>query len=192
MEWRAVVLFAKRSVEPENTKPFQTLLYSHQVDLIYLEDLQQTASVSMGIALIQLIIADFNQAIGQAQTLLSQARSQLFSLLSTAVVVELIETIIVYKFPQLSREEIEQMLGLSDIRQTRVYQEALQEGRQEGRQEGEINLVLRLLTKRVGPITPNVEAQIRGLSLPQLESLGEALLDFADLADLTTWLQSMP
>jgi predicted transposase/invertase (TIGR01784 family) len=40
----------------------------------------------------------------------------------------LIETIIICKFPQKSREEIEQMLGVSELKQTRVYQEALEEG----------------------------------------------------------------
>jgi predicted transposase YdaD len=50
--------------------------------------------------------------------------------------IQLIETIIVYKFPQKSREEIEQMLGLSDLKQTRVYQEALEEGKLEGKLEG--------------------------------------------------------
>ncbi|MFO7031795.1 flagellar assembly protein H, partial [Limnospira fusiformis CCALA 023] len=60
--------------------------------------------------------------------------------------------IVVYKLPQASREEIARMLGLTDLKQTRFYQEAftegLQEGRLEGRQEGreEItrNIVLRL------------------------------------------------
>ena len=33
------------------------------------------------------------------------------------------------------------MLGLSEIKKTRVYQEALQEGRQEGRQEECVNLI---------------------------------------------------
>nr|WP_238717973.1 Rpn family recombination-promoting nuclease/putative transposase [Petrachloros mirabilis] len=37
----------------------------------------------------------------------------------------MIETVVVYKFPQLSREVIEQMLGISELRQTRVFQEAL-------------------------------------------------------------------
>jgi hypothetical protein len=32
--------------------------------------------------------------------------------------------------------------------------------------------------------------RITALSLPQLESLGEALLDFAALSDLTTWLEN--
>lgn len=46
--------------------------------------------------------------------------------------VELVETIIVYKFSYLSREEIETMLGLGELKQTKVYQEALAEGREEG------------------------------------------------------------
>ena len=78
------------------------------------------------------------------------------------------------------------MLGLSELKQTRVYQEALQEGRQE---EG-ISLVLRLLTRRVGPISSDIDTQIRMLSLPQLEALGEALLDFSGISDLVSWLQT--
>ncbi|MFM6518780.1 MAG: DUF2887 domain-containing protein, partial [Microcystis panniformis] len=42
---------------------------------------------------------------------------------------ELIETILVYKLPQVSRKEIEAMFSLSDLKQTKVYQEALEEGK---------------------------------------------------------------
>jgi predicted transposase YdaD len=35
------------------------------------------------------------------------------------------------------REEIERMFGLSELRQTKVYQEAFQKGRQEGEKIGE-------------------------------------------------------
>ncbi len=34
-----------------------------------------------------------------------------------------------------------------------------------------------------------IKAQVQALVLPQLESLGEELLDFAQLGDLTTWLE---
>jgi predicted transposase YdaD len=139
---------------------------------------------SLGIGLVQLIVAQPEQAQTQAQQLLTQTRSQEQPTLSIAAIIELIETIVVYKFPQLSRQEIEQMLGLSEIRQTRVYQEALQEGRQE---EG-LSLVLRLLTRRVGVLTPELEAQVRSLSLTQIEELSEALLDFTDISDLRAWL----
>jgi hypothetical protein len=68
--------------------------------------------------------------------------------------------------------------------------ETEQRGRQEGRQEGELAIVLRLLTRRVGTIAPETEAQIRHLSPNQLEELGEALLDFTQLSDLNDWFQA--
>jgi Domain of unknown function (DUF4351) len=59
----------------------------------------------------------------------------------------------------------------------------------EGERSGEVRLVLRLLLRRVGTLPSNVEAQVQALDLPQLEALGEALLDFTQLSDLTDWLQ---
>jgi Domain of unknown function (DUF4351) len=70
-------------------------------------------------------------------------------------------------------------------------EETLQEGRQEGRQEGEARLVLRLLTRRMGELSPEVRSQIQSLSLPQLDSLGETLLDFSNPSDLQDWLSSL-
>jgi flagellar biosynthesis/type III secretory pathway protein FliH len=70
-------------------------------------------------------------------------------------------------------------------------EETLQAGRQEGRQEGEERLVLRLLTRRMGELSPEVRSQIQSLSLPQLDSLGETLLDFSNPSDLRDWLSSL-
>jgi predicted transposase YdaD len=61
---------------------------------------------------------------------------------------------------------------------------------QEGRQEGEQSLILRLLTRRIGAVALERRLQIQALSLPQLEALGEALLDFSQPADLDEWLRS--
>jgi Domain of unknown function (DUF4351) len=60
---------------------------------------------------------------------------------------------------------------------------------EQGIAEGDRSLVLRLLARRVGTLPTSVEAQVQALALPQLEALGEALLDFAKLSDLTDWLQ---
>ena len=83
-------------------------------------------------------------------------------------------------------------LKQTDITQSLFYQEiiqegrqkGLQEGRQEGLQEGEAGLVIRLLRRRLGQLSDNQVEQIQKLSVPQLENLGEALLDFTDIADL--------
>ena len=77
-------------------------------------------------------------------------------------------------------------------------EEGLLEGRQEGllkgRQEGlqrETELVLRLLKRKIGPLTPEIEAQVKRLDIEELENLGETLLDFAQIEDLTNWLSNL-
>ena len=107
-----------------------------------------------------------------------------------------IEAILVSKFPQISPEEILKMLDLktADITQTRFYRDVFQlgakEGKAEGKQEGEAQLIIRQVNRRCGVLSPNQEAQISSLDLNQLESLGEALLDFTTIADLEAWLNS--
>lgn len=61
-------------------------------------------------------------------------------------------------------------------------------GKEEGKQEQGQALVLRQLQRRVGELPPQVRGRIQTLSLEQLESLGEALLDFTALEDLLNWL----
>ncbi|QSV63344.1 MAG: DUF4351 domain-containing protein [Dolichospermum sp. DL01] len=70
------------------------------------------------------------------------------------------------------------------------YERGIAEGKQEGKQEGEQNLVVRLLQKRVGNLPEETRKKIQTLSLNQLESLGEALLDFTAIEDLLNWLES--
>ncbi|WP_414572420.1 DUF4351 domain-containing protein [Nostoc sp. CCY 9925] len=50
-------------------------------------------------------------------------------------------------------------------------------------------MIQRQLTRRIGAITPELQQQLAGLSLTQLEDLAEALLDFSTEADLVAWLQ---
>jgi predicted transposase YdaD len=119
--------------------------------------------------------------------LLEQARQQ-----SEQAIIDLITTIIVYKFSNLSREEIQAMLGLN-LEEPRAILEAKEEGREEGKIEGKVEgertIVLRLLNRRVGNIPDALQSQIQELSAQQLEALGDALLDFSTIADLEGWLQ---
>ncbi|MBD2449071.1 DUF4351 domain-containing protein [Nostoc sp. FACHB-152] len=69
-----------------------------------------------------------------------------------------------------------------------IYQRNREQAKEEGKQEGEQNLILRLLNRRFGEIDASLIEQIRGLSIEQLENLGEALLDFSSVADLEAWL----
>ena len=66
----------------------------------------------------------------------------------------------------------------------------MEEGIRRGRQQGELAVIMRLLTRRIGTVEPQLQERIRQLSLPQLEDLAEALLHFSDAGDLATWLGS--
>jgi hypothetical protein len=71
---------------------------------------------------------------------------------------------------------------------TSVEQIGFERGLREGQQNEAQNLILRLLTRRVGTLTADLTTQIQALTLPQLEALGDALLDFHTLSDLQSWL----
>jgi predicted transposase YdaD len=64
-------------------------------------------------------------------------------------------------------------------------------GFERGLQEGKRALILRQLT-RLGKLPADLTAQVEALPPAQLEALGEALFDFASLADLQTWLSQNP
>jgi predicted transposase YdaD len=72
------------------------------------------------------------------------------------------------------------------LRESPWYQEIEQTG---ALKEGQ-SLILRLLTRRIGEVTPERRLQVQALLLPQIEALGEALLDFSGPADLDEWLRS--
>jgi len=69
-----------------------------------------------------------------------------------------------------------------------LYQQDRERAVQEGEQQGEQRLVIRQLHRRFGEIDSALIEQIQGLSVEQLESLAEALLDFTAIGDLEAWL----
>ena len=87
------------------------------------------------------------------------------------------------------------MLGI-ELQQTRVYQEAVAEGEARGKAEERRSLVVKILTRKLGSLSPQLQAQVNSLQIDspkarlrqRVESLGEALLDFTSIADLENWL----
>jgi len=102
---------------------------------------------------------------------------------------------------ELGRQEGKE-LGLEEGRQKgreegkeKGREEGRKEGREEGREEGRRReaclLTLRQLERRCGSLTSPTSSRIEALSLPQLESLALALLDFQAAEDLQTWLDQL-
>lgn len=112
-----------------------------RVRRIYLDEIGQTAEQYIGVSLVQLVIESKQKTPEFARNLINKARQELTDNVIQQQIIELIETVVLYKFPNLSREELEAMLRLSELKQTRVYQEALEEGREEGKLEANLEMI---------------------------------------------------
>ncbi|TRV39339.1 MAG: Rpn family recombination-promoting nuclease/putative transposase [Microcystis flos-aquae Mf_QC_C_20070823_S20T] len=173
--WQGVIIYPHREIENSPKSRYQEFFESGRVNCYYLNQLDE--GDSLGVKVLQLIVESEQKTLEQGKELIQQ---------------ELIETILIYKLPKLNRKEIEKMFSLSDLRETKVYQEALEEGREEGREEGELSakksLILRQLNLKIGSIPLKLEQKIKQLNPNQLDNLALALLGFSDLEDLQQWL----
>ena len=201
--WRGLVILQSRQQGLGSDVPYGDLA-SGRVQLLFLQDLLDQTDLPPALALLQLIVLPDAAVPQAARALLRTAQRE--GEQDFESILNLVEAILINKFPQLEAEVILQMLDLktADITQTRfyqdVFQEGLQEGRQEGlqegrqeglqegRQEGEATLIIRQLTRLLGNLPEPQVQQIRSLPQAKLEALGEALLDFASPADLQHWL----
>jgi predicted transposase/invertase (TIGR01784 family) len=209
--WQVVVIYPSRNLEKEQTHQFGELLTLSRVRRIYLNELKPTADTSLGVGAVKLVIEPEQTAEQLARRLIEQARQQLTDEAVLRDLINLIETIIVYKLPQKSREEIEAMLGLSELKQTRFYQEVKQEGLEEGLVEGEqkakLEAIPRMLRFNLGL---DAIAQLLDLPLPLVQQVAQwfhaknlaaliqllteqrALFSPENLAELEQWLAPVP
>jgi predicted transposase/invertase (TIGR01784 family) len=176
-QWKAVAIFSKRSYDPGKLLHYEEFFESDRIIQIYLDELSPSESLALGV--VQLVIAKPKNALNLARKLVTNAREQL-------EILKLIETVLVYKFPKLTRQEIEAMFTLSDLKQTRVYQDA----RLEGELEKAHSLVLRQLTHRFGKLSDRQTQAIQSLEITKIDDLADRLLDFTSISGLEEWLRS--
>lgn len=137
----------QRSLDPSDRLPYELLLDSSQVQRIYLDELDPGEN-SLQVAIVKLIIEREETAVDKGRELILQARQQLADEATTKQIVELIETILLYKFTRFSREELAEMLGIDDeFKNTRMYQSIKEDGLEEGRQEAKLEAKLEAIPR---------------------------------------------
>ena len=176
-DWRVLVLFPDRQTEPALSRHYREL--QGRVRAIYLNELEAGTSVILG--LVKLVVTPETEVIKAAQALVEMGQG-------VDGLLEFVETILIYKLKTLSREEIERMFTLGDLRQTRVYQEAKQEGQQEGEQRGKImalrETLHRQIARKFGRVPDSISTKLEQLSLEQLGAFAEAIIDISSLEEL--------
>ncbi|MEH2062208.1 MAG: DUF4351 domain-containing protein [Nostoc sp.] len=89
-----------------------------------------------------------------------------------------IEVLTVLRF---AKDLVWQFLREDIMKESVIYQDIVQ--------KEAFKLISRQLKRRFGDIDGSLVEQVRNLYAEQLENLGEALLDFSEVADLIAWLE---
>ena len=188
--WHAVVIYPSQDAERESpaTAPFMSLPNLHRV---YLDRLPLLERANPKLWLIALIVAEdahIAHIVGKIQAHHESRPADGIDWM------ELLETVLVYRLPTFTREEIQQMLNFNDVslKQTRFYQdvfgegrvEGRLEGRVEGRMEGEAALLLRLLERKFPPLPDSARERIATADAETLLVWGERVLDANKLEEV--------
>jgi hypothetical protein len=90
---------------------------------------------------------------------------------------------------QALRQVEQEELGMETF-VTSFEEIGLAEGLAKGRAEGQIEIIMRQLERKIGPLPTPEQERVVALESAQALALSEALLDFGSLADLTAWLDT--
>jgi predicted transposase YdaD len=173
--WQSVVIYPTRNKQARLDMVWE-MLESRRIRRVYLDELSEVEDLPTGLGLMVLTTLEGEKATSEARRLIQRAEG-------SRDIIEIVSTIIFYKFNNLSRDEVDVMLGI-ELQQTRVYQEA--------KADGEKIVVLKMLDRKLGNIniTPEIRSRVNNLNIAQLESLSESLLDFGQMSDLIGWLDA--
>lgn len=164
-DWLAIVIFDKESNDVAIPPRYRDLAQS-RLRRIYLDRIPEDRDFSIGLGVLKLIVEAQSSTGELARNLIERTKLELESSQNQRQLIELISTVVIYKFPQLSYEEIETMLNLEEIKQTKVYQDAKSEGVEEGKLEQKLAMIP--LLRELGLDTVQI-AQRLGLSEKAVE-----------------------
>ena len=147
LRWRAMIIFKSRSFEPterqrESVQPF---LDSPLVKRIYLNELEVSETTPLGVQIVQLVVARKKQFLERVTVLINRVKQQFTEENYRLQLLNLLSVIVLEKLPEMSRQELEAMFGIDDLKKTRFAQELLEEGEERGIAMGEIQGKLKVI-----------------------------------------------
>ena len=192
--WYALVIYPSASVERAPTAAFQPYSQLPQIHRIYL-DRYHTLPPGAPLTLqwLQLIALEGIEATIEQVKQFHQAHQPL-----AVDDLSLLETIVAYKIPQLTVEEIKAMLNLADadLKKSRFYQDIARiegekaekrgekRGKQEGEQIGKAKMLLELISLKFGAPSKTVVKRVTHADIEQLDVWIRRILTANSLREL--------
>ena len=129
-------MFPSRIVEPQHLAPYENLLNSKRVKRVYLNEHPTSPDAPPGLGILQLVSAPEDKVKDLTRRLVHKAKDDLPDRELGRKVIELVEGLLIRRYPRLTRKEVRAMFQLESLRNTRAWQEVHQEGVDEGMEKG--------------------------------------------------------
>ena len=117
-DWQIIVIYPTRSTEQKDTYPYRVALAGEQMHRIYLDELGDIEQLPLRVGLMVLTTIKEKSAISEAKKLITKAQEEAPAEERRAII-DMVATIIWYKFEQLSLSEIESMLDIP-VKETKL------------------------------------------------------------------------
>ncbi len=171
-DWQAVALFKSRKIDSGLPIQYQSLLEGGKIKIFYLNELEIPEDSSIALDLIALTVSQDSEAISIAQKAFRKSQQKQINAEKQTKVLELIQTALIYKLNNLTKEEIEAMFTYDQLKDTRYFQDIKREGKIEGKIEGKLE----------GKIEGKIEGKLE--TVPLLIQLGMTVEEIADRLNL--------
>jgi predicted transposase/invertase (TIGR01784 family) len=178
-DWRAVVIYPSRDIEQERLEIVQEFLASSRITRIYLDELGSIEDLPWGLALMALTILPSDEMLAKAKEML-QRRLPLEETTSPEIssegsaILDLVITAIIYKFSELTRDEVLTMLGL-ELEEPRAFRETRAEGEAAATKKG----IEAILLVRFGEIEEELTAIVPKLMQLDIQEYTRLLLNLS-------------
>jgi predicted transposase/invertase (TIGR01784 family) len=169
-DWQAVIVFAKRIIEPDFPHQYRGLL--PQLHRVYLDELTINPNQAIGVNIAELVIANEDVAIEAAKFLITQTRQQIDDSGFQQIVLDLVKAVLVYKLGKDKEQELKIMFTKEDMKKAWLVQEFMEEAKLEGKAEGVQETVRRVAVNmlKMGIASEQVSAAT-GLTVEQVQKL---------------------
>jgi predicted transposase YdaD len=172
--WQAIVIYPSAAVERPSpvTEPLLTLPNLRRV---YLDQLPLLDSANPKLWLVALIVAELEKIPPIVRKIQGHQATRPADGIGW---LDLLETVLVYKLPTFTREEILKMFNFTDVglKETRFYQDVFA--------EGEAAVVLRQLERKFRPLPESARLRVAGADAETLLIWAERILDANSLDEV--------
>jgi predicted transposase YdaD len=131
--WCCVAIWARASLDGGVPLYYRRLQEIGLLQVVYPNNLPEEES--LGVSLLRLVSIEERRV----EEVLTVLKGQLVAIADASLkreIVELIEKVLVYKFPRLTPEELAAMFSQQELEQTRFYQELVRRGLEQGLEQG--------------------------------------------------------